>query len=250
MQTIIDSCRFLLDNFPDAQDCRNYINSRLNLQSQELFKFGYFPSANNISALSSLIGEDLLKQNKLLYSKNIEDSLYPRSINFCYFENYPLILPFRDVYGNIVAIIGRTILSEIERKNKKLSKYKNSIFNKKDHLFGLFENKNYIIQQNSVYIVEGQFDVIKSIQSGLKNIIALGCSHMSTNQFTLLMRYTNNIFLLLDNDESGQKGRINIVNKFGKFANIRNLYLPYEYKDIDEFFSNNDLQCLSFLIED
>ena len=64
---IIDSCKFLLDNFPDAQICRDYLDSRLNKESQELFKFGYFPNVNNIVTLTSLIGEEIIKDNGFLF---------------------------------------------------------------------------------------------------------------------------------------------------------------------------------------
>jgi len=245
---IIDSCKFLLDNFPDAQICRDYLDSRLNKESQELFKFGYFPNVNNIVTLTSLIGEEIIKDNGFLFSKTIEDSQYPRIINFCYFEEYPLIIPFRNVYGNTIAIVARTFLSEEERKIKNIPKYKNSKFNKKEHLFGLFENKSSILEQNCVYVVEGQFDVIKSVENGFNNIVALSNSYMSAHQLSLIMRYTKNIFLLLDNDEAGEKGRKSIISKFGNFANIRNFYLPEQYKDIDEYFSKNS-EFPSFIIK-
>ena len=100
-----------------------------------------------------------------------------------------------------------------------------------------------------MYIVEGQFDVIKSYEAGLNNVVALGNSNMSYNQFCLITRYTDNIFLLLDNDEAGEKGRKRIIDCFSKFANIRNFFLPDPYKDIDEFFSNNSLNDLSFILK-
>ena len=249
-EKIVESCRFLLNNFPGAQGCRDYLNSRLNTESQELFQFGYFPGIENLQALTSLIGEDQLREAKLFYSKDIEDSLYPRTVNFCYFEEYPLILPFRDTYGKVVALVGRSLLNDAERKKKKISKYKNTIFTKGNFVFGLYENKQSIIDLDSVYIVEGQFDVIKAVEKGFTNIVALGSSDMSAYQFSVISRYTNNIFLLLDNDEAGEKGRKRAVDKYGKLANIRNFYLPNDSKDIDEYLSHNSYESLSFIVKD
>lgn len=254
LDKIVESCRFLLNNFPEAQDTLTYLDGRLTKESQEKFQFGYFPDIHNLDALTSLVGEDELINDKLLFHKIIEDSLYPRTIKFCYFENYPLILPYRDVYGKVVALVGRSLLSEEERRERKIAKYKNtqetSFFKKGNLLFGLYENKQSILDQNCVYIVEGQFDVIKASESGFNNVVALGNANMTAYQFSVISRYTDNIFLLLDNDEAGGKGRKRIVENFGNFANIRNFYLPDGYKDIDEYLSKNSYDSLSFVVKD
>lgn len=250
LNKIVESCQFLLNNFPEAQDCKDYLDARLDQNSQDKFQFGYFPDLNNIKALTSLIGEDTLKEEKLFYSKPLEDSFGPRQIGFSYFDNYPLVMPFRDTYGKIIAMVGRTLLSDSDRQKKKIPKYKNTVFRKGNYVFGLFENKQNIIEQNCVYLVEGQFDVIKANEKGFGNIVALSNSNMTAYQLSVISRYTNNIFLLLDNDEAGEKGRKRIIDKFGSLANIRNFYLPDEYKDIDEYLSQNSYESLSFVVKD
>lgn len=253
LDKIVESCQYLLQNYPEARDCKNYLDSRLNQESQDKFQFGFFPGIKHLQVLMDMIGEDTLREEKLFYSKRIEDSLCPRTIQFCYFENHPLILPFRNSYGEIVALVGRTMLPESEWKALKISKYKNTAetpsFKKGNLLFGLYENKHSIIEQNSVYIVEGQFDVIKANEKGFNNIVALGNSHMTSYQFSVISRYTDNIFLLLDNDEAGNKGRKRIVEKFGKLANIQNFYLPESYKDIDEYFTKSGEDAVSFVVK-
>lgn len=250
LNKIVESCQFLLKNFPEAQDCKDYLDARLDQNSQDTFQFGYFPDLSNIKALTNLIGEDTLKEEKLFYSKPLEDSFGPRQVGFSYFDNYPLVMPFRDTYGKIIAMVGRTLLSDSERQKKKIPKYKNTVFRKGNYVFGLFENKQQIIDQNCVYLVEGQFDVIKAIEKGFGNIVALSNSNMTAYQLSVISRYTNNIFLLLDNDEAGEKGRKRIIDKFGHLANIRNFYLPDEYKDIDEYLSQNSYESLSFVVKD
>lgn len=249
---IVDSCRYLLNNFPDALEAKTYLDSRIAPESQEIFKFGYFPNSSNIVALTDLIDEkDLIKQ-KLLFSKTIEDSLYPRIISDLYFEYHPLIFPFKNAYGKIVGLVGRSLLSEEELKSKNLSKYKNTKFKKGQFLFGLYESKQEIINQNLVYVVEGQFDAIKAWERGIKNIVALGTSNMTINQFAIISRYTTNIILLLDNDASGNKGRELIMNKFGRFANIQNWYIPEPYKDIDDYLTKENIfsqENMSFIIK-
>ena len=249
LDKIVESCTFLINNYPEAQNVKEYLDSRLSLDSQDTFQFGYFPNIKNLHSLTDLVGEDLLRNNKLLFSSEIEDSLCHRIINFCYFEDYPLIMPFKDSYGKIVALVGRSLLSDNERKEKSISKYKNTKFSKGNYVFGLYENKKEIIDQNCVYIVEGQFDVIKAAEKGFKNIVALGNFTMTSYQFSVISRYTNNIFLLLDNDEAGEKGRKKIIEKFGKYANIQNFYIPENYKDIDEYFTKSGDESVSFVVK-
>jgi DNA primase len=246
---IINHCRFLLNHFPAAQPVKDYIDSRILPEYQEMFQFGYFPPAEHLTALTDMIDEKALQKSNLLYSKDIGDAMGTRQIYFPFFQQHPLILPFRDPYGKIMAIVGRTFLSEKERKEKKIEKYKNTTpFRKGNYLFGLYENKQHILQHNGVYIVEGQFDVIKAAEKGYRNVVAIGSASMSYYQFSVISRYTNNIFLLLDNDEAGRKGRKRAMDKFGHLANIRNFYLPEIYKDVDECLSNGD-GSLSLIVD-
>lgn len=247
LQKITEACRFLLKNYSEAEHCREYLNSRVNNQSQELFEFGYFPNLRNIDSLISLVGEQTLIENNLLSIRDIEDSLFPRKIKFSFFEDYPLIMPYKNVYGKVVALVGRSLLSDSERKTPK---YKNTPFQKSKHLFGLFENKKEIVDKGCVFIVEGQFDTIKAVECGFRNIVSLGGADMSVSQFGLITRYTNNLYLLLDSDDAGNKGRKKIKEKYGEYAIINNFYLPSPYKDIDEFLSSNKYEELSFIIKE
>jgi DNA primase len=245
LNKVINACQYMLNHFPEAQKARDYLNDRLSKDSQNNFQFGYFPTANQLHVLTELLDENILKQTKLLYYKDISDALYPRSVAHSYFEHHNLIMPYKNQYGQTVAIVGRTLLNDKERTPLKIPKYKNThetnLFKKSNLLFGLFENKQNILDKNEVYIVEGQFDVIKASEFNLNNTVALGTGYITPYQFSLITRYTNNINLLLDNDETGEKSRKKIMSKYSKFANIKNLYVKYPYKDIDEYFKNNTL---------
>ncbi len=243
LSKITESCKYLLSS-PESSTILSYIEDRIGKNSMENFLFGYFPPSDKINLLSDLVGMDVLKDEKLVYSKQTSSS--PNKI-VSYFEDHPMILPYRDVYGEVIALVGRSILSEGERKERKISKYKNTVFNKGNHLFGLFEAKNEILKSGFVYLVEGQFDVIKAHEKGLINIVALGNSQMTPYQASLLSRYTDTIFVILDNDDAGEKGRKRIEDRFGNYLNIVNLFLPEGYKDIDEYLCQNSVESLTFL---
>lgn len=246
LEKIVDACRYLLTQSPEAENTKIYLDSRIDENVQERFSFGYFPSTNNLKLLTSLVGEDVLKELGLLYSKDYQDSVSARTINFSYFADQPLIMPYRDVYGNVVAIVGRSLLEDDERKSLGVDKYKNTVFKKGQHLFGLYESKNGILQKDFVYVVEGQFDVIKANEKGIDNIVALGNSNITDYQISMIARYTKNILFLLDNDAAGEKGRLLAENKFGEIVNINNIYLPQGYKDIDDYLKENSGDSLMF----
>jgi DNA primase catalytic core len=250
LDDVVVACRYLLNNSPEAEPYRTYLDSRLSPKMQEAFCFGYLPGANNLNLLTAFVSQDRLREADFFYDRIVSDSFSHRTYQTCFFEQHPLILPYRDAYGEVIALVGRTLLDDAARAEIGIPKYKNTgkIFEKGSHLFGLFEAKRSIIEKDSVYVVEGQFDVIKAHENGITNIVALGSSSMTLNQLTLLCRYTNNIYLLLDNDAAGDSGRAGVVKKYGEVANIANIYLPSGYKDIDEFLQDNPGDSLPFIV--
>lgn len=249
LSEIIKACRYLLNNSHEAQEHLDYLNGRLSAEMQEYFAFGYFPGAKNINLLTSLIEEKKLRKLELLYSYTMRDSVSARILCHCFFENHPLILPYRDVYGNVIAIVGRSLLDDSQRKELEIPKYKNTVFPKGNHVFGLFEAKESILEKDFVYVVEGQFDVIKARERGIFNIVALGNSNMTPYQLSLICRYTKNIFMLLDNDLAGEKGKKRAIEMFGQIANISNIYLPFGFKDIDEYLKEHSSDTLTFVVK-
>lgn len=246
LEQVINQCRSLLDH-PNSDNHKAYLNKRINSDMQERFIFGYFPGTRDIHLLSDVVGIETLKELGLIYSKEIEDMAGPRSLLVSYFEDQQLVMSYKNVYGNVIALVGRSLLSDKEREVGGIEKYKNTQFKKGNHLFGLNEARQSITQNNCVYIVEGQFDVIKAMENGLINIVGIGSANMTPYQFSLLCRFTNNIKLLLDNDMAGQKGRRAIKEKFGEFANIQDVYLPDGYKDIDDYLKENTVESISLL---
>lgn len=87
----------------------------------------------------------------------------------------------------------------------------------------------------------------------VKFISILRRNKIKIYQFCVISRYSNNIFLLLDNDIPGQKGGKGSSASLVILANIRDFYIPEEYKDIDEYITKGKIsECaeLSFLVKD
>lgn len=243
MEKILNKLNELL-SYDVAKPVKDYLDSRINKEVQDLVKFGYFPDSENISdLLLSDIDLQYLKDEKLVYVKHIENNFSSTDIIVPFFEHHPLIIPYYDVYGELIALVGRTMLSAQQQKDNHIPKYKNTIFKKGQHLFGLNWAKEEIIRKNHVYIVEGQIDIFTGFEKGMKNIVAVGCSNLSELQLTLLLRYTDNISVLFDNDEAGKKGYQTIIDKYSKLANFNKVELPSQYKDLDEYL--HDVESLN-----
>jgi len=240
---IIEACQEFL-HLPQAEPVTTYLNNRLSKTAQEKFLFGYFPTYNELHLLVDKVGEDILTEHHLLYKKFVQDGILQRSEIHCTLEQHNLIIPFYNVYNELVAIVGRTISSEEERKAQKLAKYKNTSFNKGHNLFNLNNAKQDILKKDYVIIVEGQFDCISASDKGLPNTVALGSSNMTWEQLALITRYTTNLKLLLDSDEAGQEGERRIVETFGKYAKIEKISLPSGFKDVDDFLKDNSVEDL------
>ena len=220
----------LLESFPGAQLCRDYLDKRLSKASQKHFRFGFFPEQKDLHLLIDAFGEERLMQLELIFDYMRGTMRERHGI----LEKHNLVIPFSDLYGKTITLAGRSLLSDDARREARIPKYKNTSFKKGRHLFGLNEAREAILKEDSVIVFEGQIDLIKAHEAGIQNVVALGSSNMTFTQLSLLLRYTTNIFLLLDSDEPGQIGTSKIKANFSRFANIQALSLPMGYKDIDE----------------
>lgn len=218
----------------------SYVNNRIPPEIQSKFNIGFFPTRENLNFFLSFLDTEPLLENNLIYLDKHSDIMQEQfSSTMC---NHNLIIPYKDVYGKIIALVGRSLLDEDSRRAANISKYKNTPFKKSQHMFGLYEGKSSILSKGFAYVVEGQFDVISAHAQGITNVVAIGSSGMAMDQIILLLRYTNDIRLLLDNDEAGIAGAKKIIEKFSKFTKITQLSVPAGFKDLDEFLSEVKIQ--------
>lgn len=199
-------------------------NRKINLESINKFKIGIFP-------------ENLKELFEVADPKDLRDASIIRNASFSTFNIQNLVMPIMDVYGNYIALAGRTLMSEEDRKTKGIPKYKNSIYKKSHHLFGLNFAKRNILEKGIVYVVEGYFDVIMPHQKNMKNVVATCGAFLSIRHLTLLSRYTDKIVLLLDNEPDAQEKAKKIVERRqykGLNITAKNP-LGDEAKDIDEY---------------
>ena len=158
-----------------------------------------------------------------------------------------LMFPIIDVRGNVIGFGGRII-----KKDDNAAKYLNSpetlIFNKRKNLFGLNLAKK--TKKDYLILVEGNIDVVALHQYGFDNAVASLGTSLTEEQATLISRYTEQIVLIYDGDEAGQRATrraIPILEKAGiqvKVLQIR------DAKDPDEFLKKFGADRFKLLLEE
>ena len=247
LKSVVKACQKLLWNSDHAAEARAYINNRLHQKEQLKWKVGYFPTDEHISELIDRIPKETLEYLGFYYPKFFSGGTMPHG----HFSEHNLVMPFENVHGDVIAILGRCLLDEESRQEAGLNKYKYSNgCHKELYVYGLEQAKEEIIRKDCVIGVEGQFDAIALHARGVKNVVAFGWANMSRFQMFQLHRYTNNIVLMLDNDSAGNKGKKRIKARYENDASIKLMSPPKEYKDIDEFFKNSkDTKLIKCVID-
>lgn len=250
LDLLVETSVYLLNNFDGAKETKQYLNGRISEDIQKEYSFGYLPPNSNLNLLTDILTTSFLEEISIIYKKTIAGAI----TNCSFFNNHNLVFPFKNHNNETVAIIARTLLSSERQKELEIGRYKYSInYDKELYTFGLNKSKSSIIDKNFVICVEGQFDYFALISKGISNCIALGCANMTKYQFFEINKYTNNIFLMFDNDIAGINGMKKVKREYGKYANIKIISPVEGFKDIDDFIRNCDdsvrenyiLQCLT-----
>ena len=122
-----------------------------------------------------------------------------------------VMFPIHNVSGRVIAF-GARILNSSDVSGANQPKYINSpetpIYHKSDVLYGIFQAKNALRQQDNCYLVEGYTDVISMHQAGVKNVVASSGTSLTSEQIKLIKRYTENVTVLFDGDAAGIKASI------------------------------------------
>lgn len=105
-----------------------------------------------------------------------------------------------------------------------------------------FQRKNYLYNQSdwaTAVLVEGETDVWRSYQNGVKNVLATLGTALSKGQLIRLREYED-ILLAYDNDESGTIATEKAYHLLDRHVNLK--FVPYDAKDPGEVKSPSDWQ--------
>lgn len=116
-----------------------------------------------------------------------------------------IMFPIHNHFGKVVGFSGR-ILPEFDNENS--GKYINSpdtpIFNKSRLLYGFWQSKRDIRDEDKVLLVEGQMDFLMVWQDGVRNVFATSGTALTSDHLRTLRRVTGNIVMGFDDDNAGR----------------------------------------------
>ena len=156
-----------------------------------------------------------------------------------------LMFPIIDTRGNIIGFGGRVM-------DDSTPKYLNSpetlIFNKRKNLFGLNLAKKSKL--GYLILVEGYMDAIALHQYGFDCAVASLGTSLTEEHATLLSRYTEQVYLIYDADEAGQRAAQRAIPMLEK-AGLRIKVLKVkDAKDPDEFLKKFGPDKFKLLLEE
>lgn len=172
--------------------------------------------------------EDIIKKFNLGYSPDVWDALTQNALKNKHAEEYlektglsiknekgqlfdrfrgRVMFPIHNFTGRVIGFGGRTL-----KTDKKVAKYVNSpesdIYHKSNVLYGLFQAKKAIRDQDNCYLVEGYADVLAVQQAYIENVVASSGTSLTIEQIRLISRFTQNVTILYDGDAAGIKASL------------------------------------------
>jgi len=137
--------------------------------------------------------------------------------------------PLRDLLGKLVGISGRTIYEDVHPKYKvyDLEYASWGIPNRKPAKGSILWNAHAVYPQiyfgrpPALLLVEGYKACMWLVQAGVKNTVALMGSYMTYEQQWMLERLGAPVYIMLDNDQAGRKGRDYIGKNLSKSLPVK-----------------------------
>lgn len=137
-----------------------------------------------------------------------------------------VMFPIHNVSGRVIAF-GARILKADKTQPKYLNSPETSVYHKSQVLYGIFQAKQAIRQEDVCYLTEGYTDVISLHQAGIKNVVASSGTSLTTEQIRLIARFTPNVTILYDGDAAGIKAALRGLDMvLEEGLNLRLLLLP------------------------
>ena len=192
-----------------AGDAREYLKRR-GINSEHVTRFGlcYAPSTDFEGW--HFLGNHLTAEELELAS---ELGLVAKKEKGGYYDRFRdrVLFPINDLSGRICGFGGRIIG---EGQPKYMNSPDSVIFNKSRLLLGLYQQKDAIRKNRSVYLVEGNFDLLSLVANGIENVVAPLGTALTREQLRLLKRFADTGTILFDGDAAGMKAAVRSVPIF------------------------------------
>ena len=228
---------YMLVAHPLGADAKKYVLDRgIKIETIKQFGIGYCPEQTtliiNYLKKKGFFEDEMIKTGTFGKS-NYNNRLYDRFAG-------RLVFPLIDFRGQILGFSGRVLPGVKKEQAKYINSPETEIYHKSQMVFGLNLAKDTIRTDNTVIVVEGEFDMISPYQAGIKNIVAVKGTAFTEEQLQLLRRYAETLVLALDADFAGNHAAIRSIELAEKLDfDIKVVDLLGKFKDPDEAVRDN-----------
>jgi DNA primase len=198
--------KFLSDALFNTEEGRDiglsYLKERgFNEETMRKFQLGYNPEQRDAFARAALAAQyniELLQMSGLVVVRDDRPM-----------DNYRgrIIFPVHNQTGKVIGFGARVIKSN-DRAPKYINTPENEIYVKSRILYGLWQARQSIDQQDECLLVEGYTDVISLHQAGIGNVVASGGTSLTIDQLRLIRKYTHHLTIIYDGDNAGVKAAL------------------------------------------
>ncbi len=122
------------------------------------------------------------------------------------------MFPIFSSSGRVIGFGARKMREDDPVDGKYINSPETKIYNKSKTLYGLFQSKDVIREQEYAILVEGYADLISVFQAGIENVVASSGTALTPEQIRLVARYAKNITLVYDADSAGSKAALRGVD--------------------------------------
>ena len=197
--------------------------------------FGYAPSSNTamVDYMTKTLNYSLNELKELGYvNEKGNAQLRDRLVFF-----------IRNYMGLTVGFSGRSLEKSIEGW-KYVNSKSSDLFDKSSALYNIDKAKKSARKENSIYLTEGQFDVVAMIQNGIENTVAISGTAFTEKHISILNKCvddTGKIILCLDGDSAGLKAAVRVFQSFPDIQNrLYMITIPNKMDPCDFFEKSNN----------
>ncbi len=118
-----------------------------------------------------------------------------------------VMFPIHSLSGQVLGFGGRVLKTD-PKSAKYLNSPESEIYHKSRILYGAYQARKAITQEDKCYLVEGYTDVLSLHEANIENVVASSGTSLTQEQVRLIKRFTQNITILYDGDAAGIKASI------------------------------------------
>jgi DNA primase len=196
LATAADHFTSVLWSDPAAEQARAYLASRgIDRDTADRFGLGYAADGEKVLSHLRNLGLEDARLTEVGLRTPGDDDRKPGPRFW-----HRLMIPIHDAAGHIVGFGGRTLGTG---KPKYLNSPDSPIFGKSKLLYGFHAAKLAMRREAKVILVEGYFDLIRVVATGIDYAVASMGTALTEAQAQLLVRYTRQVMIAYDSDRPG-----------------------------------------------